>query len=124
MRTTCWLRCVAAATVSAGHAVCDGGLMMDLSHMKGIRIDPVRRTALAEPGLSWGEFDPETQVFGLATTGSQISTTGIAGFTLRSGWGYLARMYGLASDNLLSIDLGTANGQLLTTSATEHEDRF
>jgi FAD/FMN-containing dehydrogenase len=108
----------------AGHAVCDGGLMMDLSHMKGIRIDPVRRTARAEPGLTWGEFDHETQAFGLATTGGQISTTGIAGLTLSGGWGYLARTYDLASDNLLSIDLVTANGQLLTTSAIEHEDLF
>jgi FAD/FMN-containing dehydrogenase len=109
---------------ASGNAVCDGGLMLDLSRMKGIRVDPVRRTARAEPGLTWGEFDHETQTFGLATTGGQISTTGIAGLTLGGGWGYLARKYGLAADNLLSADLVMANGKLLTASATEHADLF
>jgi FAD/FMN-containing dehydrogenase len=108
----------------AGHAVCDGGLMIDLSGMKSVRVDPVRRTARAEAGLTWGEFDRETQAFGLATTGGQVSTTGIAGLTLGGGWGYLARQYGLASDNLLSVDVVTANGRLLTASATEHADLF
>jgi hypothetical protein len=108
----------------AGNAVCDGGLVIDLSRMKGIRVDPARRTASAEPGLTWREFDRETQAFGLATTGGQISTAGIAGLTLGGGWGYLARRYGLSCDNLLSVDLVTANGQFLTASPAENTDLF
>jgi hypothetical protein len=108
----------------AGHAVCDGGLMIDLSRMKGLRVDPVHRTARAEPGLTWGEFDRETQAFGLATPGGFVSTTGIAGLTLGGGWGWLARSYGLSSDNLRSVDLVTADGRFLTASATEHADLF
>ncbi|HEV8718765.1 MAG TPA: FAD-binding oxidoreductase [Candidatus Binatia bacterium] len=108
----------------AGNAVCDGGLMVNLSGMKSIRVDPVYRTARAEPGLTWGEFDRETQAFGLATTGGQVSTTGIAGLTLGGGWGYLARQYGLTCDNLLSVDIVTADGKFLTTNATEHADLF
>ena len=98
--------------------------MIDLSRMKGLRVDPARRTARAEPGLTWGDFDRETQVFGLATTGGQISTTGIAGLTLGGGWGHLARRHGLSSDNLLSVDLVTANGEFLTASGTENTDLF
>ena len=108
----------------AGNAVCDGGLVIDLSRMKGIRVDPARRTARAEPGLTWREFDRETQAFGLATTGGQISTAGIAGLTLGGGWGYLARRYGLSCDNLLSADLVAASGQFLTASAAENPDLF
>jgi FAD/FMN-containing dehydrogenase len=108
----------------AGHAVCDGGLMIDLSRMKGLRVDPVRRTARAQPGLTLGEFDRETQGFGLATPMGYISTTGVAGLTLGGGYGWLARSYGLASDNLLSVDLVTADGQCLTASPTEHPDLF
>jgi len=108
----------------AGNAVCDGGLVIDLSRMKSVRVDPKRRTARAEPGLTWHEFDRETQAFGLATTGGQISTTGIAGLTLGGGWGYLARRYGLSCDNLLSADLVTANGQFLTASIAENPDLF
>src|SRR5262245_9826289 len=108
----------------AGHAVCEGGLMIDLSRMKGIRVDPVRRTAHAQAGLTLGEFDRETQVFGLATPMGYLSTTGIAGLTLGGGYGWLARSYGLASDNLRSVDLVTADGRYLTASVTEHPDLF
>lgn len=108
----------------AGNAVCDGALMIDLAPMKGIRVDPVARTARAEPGLLWGEFDRETQAFGLATTGGFISTTGIAGLTLGGGQGWLAGKYGFTIDNLLSVDVVTADGKLLTANATQHEDLF
>ena len=107
-----------------GTAVCDGGLVIDLSRMKGMRVDPTRRTVRAEPGLNWGEFDQETQAFGLATTGGFVPTTGIAGLTLGGGLGYLMRRFGLACDNLLSVDIVTAEGQLLTASTTENEDLF
>ncbi len=108
----------------AGYGVCEGGILIDLSPMKGLRVDPTARTARAEPGLTWGEFDRETQAFGLATPGGQISTTGIAGVTLGGGWGWLSRKYGLASDNLLSADIVTADGNFLTASATENADLF
>jgi FAD/FMN-containing dehydrogenase len=108
----------------AGNAVSEGGLTIDLTRMKSVRVDPARRTARAEPGVLWREFDRETQAFGLATTGGQISTTGIAGLTLGGGWGYLARKYGLACDNLLSVDLVTADGKFLTASVAENPDLF
>jgi FAD/FMN-containing dehydrogenase len=109
---------------AAGSAVADGGLMLDLSGMKGLRVDPTRRTARAEPGLTWGEFDRETQAFGLATTGGVVSTTGIAGLTLGGGIGWLIRTHGLTCDNLLSVDIVTADAQLRTASPTENEDLF
>jgi hypothetical protein len=109
---------------AAGNGVCDRGLMLDLSAMKGIRVDPAGRTVRAEPGLSWGEFDRETQAFGLATTGGVISTTGIAGLTLGGGIGWLMRSYGTTCDNLLSVDIVTADGQLRTASAEENPDLF
>jgi len=108
----------------AGNAVCDGGLMIDLSPLKAIRIDPVRQTAQAQPGLTLGEFDRETQAFGLATTLGTVSVTGIAGLTLGGGIGWLMGKYGLACDNLLSVDIVTADGELRTASATENEDLF
>ena len=107
-----------------GNAVCDGGLSIDVSRMKGLRVHPARRVARAEPGLTWREFDRETHAFGLATTGGQISTAGIAGLTLGGGWGYLARRYGLSCDNLQSVDVVTADGQLLTARADENGDLF
>ncbi len=107
-----------------GNAVCDGGLMIDLSGMKSVRVDPIRRTARAEGGVTWGEFDHETQMFGLATTGGTDATTGIAGLTLGGGLGWLAGKYGLACDNLLSVDLVTAEGRFLTASAEENVELF
>jgi len=108
----------------AGKSVCDGGLMIDLSSMKGIRIDPTRRTARAEAGLMLGEFDRETQAFGLATTLGVVSRTGIAGLTLGGGWGHLHAKQGLAVDNVLGVDVVTADGRLLTANANENQDLF
>ena len=84
----------------AGFSVCDGGLMIDLSPMKGVRVDAARQTVRAEGGVTWGEFDHETQAFGLATTGGVARPTGIAGLTLGGGHGFLMPKYGLACDNL------------------------
>jgi FAD/FMN-containing dehydrogenase len=108
----------------AGNAVCDGGLMIDLSLMKGIRVDPIARTARAQAGVTWGEFDVETQAFGLATTGGVISTTGIAGLTLGGGVGWLNGRFGLACDNLISADVVTADGQFLRASEQENTELF
>lgn len=108
----------------AGKSVCDGGLMMDLSAMKGIRVEPVRRTARAEAGLTLGEFDRETQAFGLATTLGTVSKTGISGLTLGAGWGHLHGKYGLALDNVISLDVVTADGRLLTANPSENEELF
>src|SRR5271170_4308842 len=107
-----------------GNAVCEGGLMIDLSPMKSVRVDPARRTARAEAGLTWGEYNHETQAFGLASTGGVVSTTGIAGLTLGGGLGWLMGKQGLSCDNLLSADLVTADGQFLTASPDEHPDLF
>jgi FAD binding domain-containing protein/berberine-like enzyme len=107
-----------------GFSVCEGGMVIDLSPMKGIRVDPDKRTAVAQAGLTWGDYDCETQVFGLASTGGVISTTGIAGLTLGGGIGWLMRKYGLACDHLRSVDVVTADGNCLTVSAMEHPDLF
>src|SRR5262247_3735296 len=107
-----------------GFAVCDGGVMIDLSRMKAVRVAPVNRTARAEGGVTWGTFDHETQAFDLATTGGIARPTGIAGLTLGGGHGFLMRSYGLACDNLLAVDLVTADGRLLTASASEYADLF
>jgi hypothetical protein len=108
----------------AGNAVCDGGMMFDLSPMKGIRVDPSKRTVRAEAGVLMGELDRATQALGLATTMGNVTTTGIAGLTLGGGLGFLMRKYGLACDNLLSVDLVTADGRRLTASAEENRDLF
>src|SRR5580700_344026 len=108
----------------AGKSVCDGGLVIDLSAMKGIRVDPARRTVRAETGLTLGEFDRETQAFGLATTLGVVPTVGIAGLTLGAGWGNLHAKYGLAIDNVIGADVVTADGRLLTANASENPDLF
>ncbi len=108
----------------AGTAVCDGGVMIDLSRLKGIRVDPVTKTAWAQPGLLWQEFDHETQAYGLATTGGVVGETGIAGLTLGGGVGWLVRKHGLTCDNLLAADVVTADGQLRHASAESNPDLF
>jgi FAD/FMN-containing dehydrogenase len=107
-----------------GHALCDDGLVIDLSPMKGIRVDPAARIARAEAGVLWGELDRETQLHALATVGGIVTHTGIAGLTLGGGIGWLMRKHGATVDNLLSVDLVTAEGGLVTASADEHPDLF
>jgi FAD/FMN-containing dehydrogenase len=107
-----------------GHALCDGGLVIDLSPMKGIRVDPAARTARAEAGVLWGELDRETQLHGLATVGGIVTHTGIAGLTLGGGIGWLMRKHGATVDNLLSVDLVTAEGELLLASGDENPELF
>jgi FAD binding domain/Berberine and berberine like len=107
-----------------GHSTCDDGIVIDLSPMSGIRVDPVARTVRAQGGVTWGAFDRETQAFGLATTGGQITHTGIAGLTLGGGVGWLMRNFGLTCDNLLSVDLVTADGSFVTASADENQELF
>ncbi len=107
-----------------GLSTCDGGLVIDLSAMTGIWVDPALRTARAQGGVTWGAFDRETAAFGLATTGGLVSTTGIAGLTLGGGIGWLMRTHGLTCDNLLAADVVTADGRVVTASATENADLF
>jgi FAD/FMN-containing dehydrogenase len=106
----------------AGNATCDGGIVVDLSPMKGVRVDAEGRSVRAQGGLTWGELDRETQAFGLATTGGLVTSTGIAGFTLGGGIGWLMRKHGLACDNLISADLVTADGQALRAGETENRE--
>ena len=107
-----------------GWAVSDGGITVDLSMLRGIRVDPGRQLATAQAGVRWEALDHETQAFGLATTGGRISTTGVAGLTLGGGYGWLMRTCGLAVDNLHQVDVVTADGELVTASATEYPDLF
>jgi FAD/FMN-containing dehydrogenase len=105
-----------------GFSTCDGGIVIDLSPMQGIRVDPQAATAVAQTGLTWAQMDHETQAFGLATTGGLVSSTGIAGFTLGGGVGWLMRKHGLACDNLIGADVVTADGRLVHTSENENPE--
>lgn len=108
----------------AGRATVDHGLLIDLSLMRRIEVDPASRTVRAEGGATWGEFNRETQAYGLATTGGIVSTTGIAGLTLGGGLGYLLGRHGLAADNLLAAEMVTADGRVRTASAADDPDLF
>lgn len=120
---------LAVAIRSGGHsgpglALVDDGLVIDLTKMKGIHVDPDAQTARVEPGCTWGDVDHATHAFGLATVSGIISTTGVGGLTLGGGHGYLTRKYGLTIDNLLSADVVLADGRLVHTSETENPDLF
>lgn len=120
---------VSLAVRGGGHSVpgfgtCDDGLVLDLGQMKGIRIDPQRRTVRAEGGCTWGDLDHATHAFGLATPGGIVSTTGIAGLTLGGGMGYLTRSCGLSCDSLVSADIVTAQGSFLTCDRDSYPDLF
>ena len=106
----------------AGFGNCDGGLVIDLSPLRGIRVDPGKRTVRAQAGVTWGDLDRETQAFGLAVPGGVVSTTGIAGLTLGGGQGWLRRTYGMTCDSLLSADVITSGGTFVTASDTERGD--
>jgi len=108
----------------AGTAVCDDGIVIDLSAMRAVRVDPAHRRAWVQGGALWGDVDHETQVHGLATTGGIVSHTGVAGLALGGGVGWLMRKYGLTVDNLLAADVVTADGELLHASEDEHPDLF
>src|SRR5215213_4507364 len=108
----------------AGHSLCDGGVLIDLSQMTSVRVDPESRKARAGGGALWSHVDRETQAFGLAVTGGIVTHTGIGGLTLGGGIGHLMRKLGLTIDNLLSCDVVTADGRLMVASADAHEDLF
>jgi FAD/FMN-containing dehydrogenase len=120
---------LALAVRGGGHSVpgfgtVDDGVVADLSGMRAVTVDPAKRTARAEGGATWGDFNEATAAFGLATTGGIISTTGVAGLTLGGGIGYLARGFGLSCDNLISAEIVTADGKMVTASEDEHADLF
>ena len=108
----------------AGNSMCDDGLVIDLSRMNDVAVDADARTVRVGPGARWADVDRETQAFGLVTTGGTVSSVGVAGFTLGGGTGHLVRKYGLALDNLLSVDVVTAGGERLRASEQEHADLF
>jgi FAD/FMN-containing dehydrogenase len=108
----------------AGNAVCDDGLMIDLSSMRAIHVDPRTRRARAQGGATWGDYNRETQLHGLASTGGVVSTTGVGGLTLGGGLGWLMGKHGMAVDNLRAVELVTATGEVVQASAKEHPDLF
>ena len=108
----------------AGISLCDDGMVIDLSAMKGIHVNPLTRTARVEPGVTWAEVNHDLQAFGLAATGGYVGTTGVGGLTLGGGLGWMVRKHGCALDNLLSADVVTAEGELLRASLTENPDLF
>jgi FAD/FMN-containing dehydrogenase len=114
----------AGGHASPGFGTTDGGILIDLRPLKAIHIDPARRIAWVQPGVLWGELDAATQEHGLAVTGGRASSTGVAGFTLGSGSGWLERKMGLAADNLRAARVLTADGHIVTASATENSDLF
>ena len=108
----------------AGYAVCDGGLMIDLSLMRAVRVDPQARRAWVQGGATWGDVDHETSAFGLATPGGVVSMTGVGGLTLSGGIGWLRQTHGLCVDNVVSVDIVTAEGRLLHADDTSYPDLF
>ena len=108
----------------AGHGTCDGGLVIDLSPMRAVRVDPDEKFAAVQPGLTWGDLDRATQAHSLAVTGGIVSTTGVAGLTLGGGIGWLMRKHGLTADNILSADLVTADGQSVHASPAQDAELF
>jgi FAD/FMN-containing dehydrogenase len=108
----------------AGHALCDDGMLIDLSRLRSVRVDPQRRVADADPGCSYTDFDLECQAHGLATTGGTVASTGIAGLTLGGGLGFLMGSYGLACDNVRSVDIVLADGRFMKASADENADLY
>lgn len=106
----------------AGTSACEGGVLIDLSSLKGVHVDPERGTALAQAGVLWGEYDRETQLRGVATPGGRVTTTGVGGFCLGGGYGWLSRKHGLTCDNLVAADVVTADGRLVHASETENAD--
>src|SRR5438552_10250858 len=110
--------------IVAGYALCDDGMVVDLSRLRSVRVDPARRIAQADPGCNYTDFDLECQAHGLATTGGTVASTGIAGLTLGGGLGFLMGSYGLACDNLRSVDMVLADGRFTKASADENPDLY